>query len=331
MASIFGQQPRGLDALLQRPRPSIWQQFQRDPYVFLARLLYERSLRYIIPAQPLSDAVSVVCVSDTHNSQPDLPHGDILIHAGDLTQSGSLEEVQAAIDWLRSQTHQHKIVIAGNHDLVLDPALDAARWRNPSSSSNKSLDDKDNNDNDNIHAMQRARLDWRGVTYLQDTTVEVQCSNGRRLRVYGSPKSCRHGNWAFQYPRTEGAGQWSNVVPDETDILVTHGPPRAHLDTLRLGCPDLLGELWRVRPVLHVFGHVHEGYGKESVNFDAVQAAYERTVVAGGGLWNLLSLLTVFLQSMFLPLRESQCLLVNPSAVGGLRDDQKRAPVKVFI
>lgn len=222
----------GLDSLLQRPRPSIWQQFRRSPSIFLAKLIYERWSRNITPAAPLSDPVSVVCVSDTHNSQPALPQGDILIHAGDLTQSGSFEELQVALDWLKSQPHPHKIVIAGNHDLLLDPAVDDfPRMRNTS------------NQHRDTAATQRAHLDWGDVTYLQDSTTVIHCSNGRRLQVYGSPWSCQHGNWAFQYPRQDGAKQWSGVVPATTDILVTHGPPSAHLDARGLGCPGLLGEL----------------------------------------------------------------------------------------
>lgn len=312
---MFGQRPGGLEAILQRPRPSIWQQFRRNPYVFLSRLVYERWLRFATPVQPLSDAISVVCVSDTHNSQPALPHGDILIHAGDLTQSGSFRETQTALDWLNSQPHRHKIVIAGNHDLLLDP----------------SLDDGPRNSNKKDVGLQRARLEWGDLTYLQDATTELQCANGRRIRVYGSPRSCQHGNWAFQYPRSEGKSQWSNAIPNDTDILVTHGPPRAHLDILRLGCTGLLSELWRVQPALHVFGHVHEGYGKEWVGFDCVQEAYERIVIADGGMWNFLRLFGLFLRCRLRPLRESKCLLVNPCAVGGLRDEKRREPIKVLI
>lgn len=62
----------------------------------------------------------IVCISDTHNNKPFLPHGDILIHAGDLTENGSFDELQAQIHWLSAQPHRHKIVVAGNHDVLLD-------------------------------------------------------------------------------------------------------------------------------------------------------------------------------------------------------------------
>jgi hypothetical protein len=64
--------------------------------------------------------ISVVCISDTHNTKPSLPDGDLLLHAGDLTQYGLFDELQAQLDWLNAQPHQHKIIIAGNHDLILD-------------------------------------------------------------------------------------------------------------------------------------------------------------------------------------------------------------------
>ncbi len=114
-------------------------------------------------------------------------------------------------------------------------------------------------------------------------------------------------------------------------MLVTHGPLRAHLDLLRLGCQHLLRELWRVRPTQHVFGHVHEGAGIERVQFDRLQGAYERTVVEGGGLWNLVRTAKEFVLTLFGRGAEARCLLVNPSIIGGLRDDERRRPIKVTI
>lgn len=81
---------------------------------------------------------------------------------------------------------------------------------------------------------------------------------------------------------------WGGKIPDNIDILITHGPPRAHLDLLEYGCVYLLQELWRVRPQIHVFGHIHEGAEMEWLQFDSLQSAYERTVAPGGGSWNLI-------------------------------------------
>ena len=138
-----------------------------------------------------------------------------------------------------------------------------------------------------------------------------------------------YGTPAFQFPREEDV--WAGAVPDEIDVLITHGPPRAHLDRLKLGCVHLLRKLWSAQPRLHVFGHVHEGAGTEWLQFDALQDAYERTVVAGGGLWNLLQTFHELIRALFNPATEAKCLLVNACTVDGFRDEERRQPIKVII
>ncbi|KAI5465246.1 Metallo-dependent phosphatase-like protein [Mariannaea sp. PMI_226] len=308
---MFYSRPSGLEALLDRPRPSRWQKFWAAPYVFIAQQLYAFT-RPATPSQTIVKPVKIVCISDTHNSQPTkIPKGDVLIHAGDLTQSGSFKELQQTIDWLRSQPHPHKIVVAGNHDMLLDDSLD-----------HRLLYEHD--------TRKREELDWGDIIYLQDSSTTVTCFNGRQLQIYGSPKSAKNGNWAFQYPRSNEV--WKGAVPGGTDVLITHGPPRAHLDLLNLGCTQLLDELWRVRPSLHVYGHVHDGYGQEWLYYDGLQRAFERIVIARGGLLNLLKIMTEALQWCWTPMKPgSKTLLVNPSVVGGFKDDQKRRPIVVMI
>lgn len=295
-----------LHSLLNRQPPGPWQRFQAQPCVFLAQILY--SWYKPIPATPLTKPIAIVCISDTHNTQPEIPDGDILIHAGDLTQSGSFKELQTALAWLEALPHPTKIVIAGNHELLLDSACD---------------------NTSGFAASERAQLDWGGIIYLEDSEVTVTHSNGRQIRVYGSPYSPRHGNWAFQYPRNEDV--WASSIPDGIDVLVTHGPPLGHLDLFKLGCPHLLKTLWRVRPRLHVFGHIHEGSGTEWMLFDGLQEAYESTIAAGGGILNLLLTGVELIKTFLRPAMEARCLLVNASVVGGLRDEERKKPVKVFI
>lgn len=112
-------------------------------------------------------------------------------------------------------------------------------------------------------AAERSTLPWGDIIYLQDSSTQITCNNGQKLLVCSGSKSCRHGNWAFQYPRFQGHDFLAGKVPEDTDILITDGPPRAHLDLLILGCSGLLAEVWRLRPALHVFGHVHDGHGEE--------------------------------------------------------------------
>lgn len=206
---------------------------------------------------PIDPPIRVVCISDTHTALRSVPDGDLLVHAGDLTNAGTVSELQAQIDWLNSLPHRHKIAIAGNHDTYLD-----ARSR-------RTLAAED----------QDGSLDWGDVHYLQHEQLELMFPEqaGRKLRLYGAPHipACGGEEFAFQYSR--GQDMWSGTVPAGIDVLVTHTPPKGHLDLpVGLGCEWLLREIWRTKPRLHVFGHVHAGGGIETVSWNSSQAAYER-------------------------------------------------------
>jgi predicted phosphodiesterase len=224
--------------------------------------------------------IRVVCISDTHNHIPqDVPDGDLLIHAGDITNDGSVVEIQRQIDWLCSLPHREILVISGNHDTFLDP-----RTR-PSLSEEQ----------------RRGALDWKRVHYLQhrrlSLTIKVEPRDGeetdattpllaaeqhqRRIRIYGAPQIPACGPMsvhAFQYER--GRDAWSETVPEDIDILITHTPPKYHLDLSLpkgIGCEHLLAEVKRVKPkALHVFGHVHWGAGQTVVWWDKAHDAYVR-------------------------------------------------------
>ncbi|KAM4056996.1 calcineurin-like phosphoesterase [Hirsutella rhossiliensis] len=195
--------------------------------------------------------VRVVCISDTHDHIVDVPAGDILIHAGDLTIDGSAHSIQKQLDWLKSLSHQVKVVVAGNHDGFFDA-----------------------NTHSDGQVRPRDVLDLAGLLYLQGD-LTVQEVKGRRLAIFGAPDipECGPSSFAFQY--TPARQPWFSRIPPQTDILVTHSPPKYHLD-LGNGCPHLLREVWRVKPRLHVFGHVHCAYGSEPAYFDHLQLAYER-------------------------------------------------------
>lgn len=212
----------------------------------------------------------IVCLSDTHSHSPGegyiLPAGDILIHAGDLTNQGSLPEIQKAVKWLEKADYAAKIVIAGNHDLSLDEnySLKHARGWNVQPDSEQSAECK------------RLIQGAKGVIYLEHESASVSVK-GADLKVFGSPYSPDHGkqNWAFQYPDSEAESLWSNI-PANTDILITHTPPAGHLDTsthwTEGGCPTLASKVLGpagVRPLLHVCGHCHEGRGAEVVRWDS--------------------------------------------------------------
>ncbi|KAF2458018.1 Metallo-dependent phosphatase-like protein [Lineolata rhizophorae] len=246
-----------------------------SPLNYVIRLLYRLLQSLRTPPSPSDPPIRVVCISDSHTLTQPLPDGDVLIHAGDLTNAGTPAELQSQIDWLASQPHRHKIAIAGNHDAYLDPR------------SRKTLPASD----------RTALLDWTGVHYLQHSSLDIsfhsppQASNHshrartRRLVFYGAPQipACGGPEFAFQYAR--GRDAWSETVPNDTDVLITHTPPKWHLDLpVGLGCEWLLKETWRVRPLLHVCGHVHAAAGREYVWWDQEQATYERAVNRRGGI-----------------------------------------------
>ncbi|KAL5615228.1 hypothetical protein BROUX41_005284 [Berkeleyomyces rouxiae] len=213
-----------------------------------------------------SPTITVVCISDTHERTVSVPSGDLLIHAGDMASSGSRAAIQAQLDWLRAQPHRYKVVVCGNHDSFFDPEarLEA-----------DCADDAQT-------------LDLTGVIYLQREAVTLEFDGSRKLVVFGAPDLPYLGgeNNAFQYHPQDAP--WAGLVPPETDILVTHTPPKSHLD-LGLGCPSLLREVWRTRPRLHVFGHVHWGAGREAVFYDAAQSSYEALMAMPprGLFWDL--------------------------------------------
>jgi Icc-related predicted phosphoesterase len=178
--------------------------------------------------------VRIVAVADTHTFQDDLraiPDGDLFLHAGDLCRSGRLDELRTSAAWLRSLPHQHKIVVAGNHDWCFVREPGAA-----------------------------LEVLGQGIVYLQDSEVTID-----GVRFWGSPWQPAFNNWAFNLPRgTALAGKWA-LIPQDIHVLVTHGPPFGigdwSGDPVRQGCQELHAAVRRVRPLLHVFGHIHQDCG----------------------------------------------------------------------
>ncbi|KAK3687528.1 calcineurin-like phosphoesterase [Podospora appendiculata] len=257
----------GILAWLGLRRPNEWERPTALDHVLASPLqwLVAHLYRFILalrgrPFRPPAHAppIRVVCLSDTHSQQlvgRAVPDGDLLIHCGDLTDDGSRDEIQRQLDWLGGLGHAHKVFVGGNHDSWFDP--DARRE-----------EDRVNGDG------KGGGLDWRGCRHLENGGVTLEFKGGRRLNIWGggAVPECGGRENAFQYVRH--LHPWRGIVPDETDVLVTHTPPRHHLD-LDLGCAGLLEEVWRVKPKLHVFGHVHWGHGREPVYYDECQRAYE--------------------------------------------------------
>lgn len=184
------------------------------------------------------------CVSDLHGEFPELPGGDLLIVAGDLTASDQPDQYQAFCHWLWNQSYTGIVFIGGNHDNKIDYIS------KPKTSS---------------------------IQYLCDSGTEF-CG----LKIWGSPWSLRFNGMnphcmAFTGTEEDLESKFK-LIPDDTDILVTHSPPWGIMDEVKrsvicfpkgsvyspenCGSHSLRTHVERVKPQLHVFGHIHQGYGQ---------------------------------------------------------------------
>ena len=211
--------------------------------------------------------MKIHCISDTHNQHKkiSLSGGDILIHAGDATGRGQSGEIEPFLKWYGSQDYTYKIFVAGNHDWGFE--------REPE--------------------RYQEMCKKYGVIYLEDSGITIQdFDTGEDIKIWGSPVQPEFCNWAFNrrinkvaslpddYDPYHSYGykihpwikpHW-DMIPDDTDILITHGPPEGILDGVQnffhdphnmtsVGCPHLREAVKRVEPALHVFGHIHDQHG----------------------------------------------------------------------
>jgi len=211
----------------------------------------------------------IVCISDTHNfhNDVDVPDGDILIHAGDFTLVGTLNEVLDFNEWLGKLEHNFKIVVAGNHDRCLG--------------------------DNGILGLKM----FTNAIYLERSGTELM-----GVKFWGAPMTpafngMRGGLTFYTNSDKEAKRVWGGM-PKKLDVLITHGPPKFILDEVqRFGygqtfpageetvehCGDgmLASKVIANKPKYHVFGHIHEGYGQfkadygtKFINCSVVNASY---------------------------------------------------------
>jgi Icc-related predicted phosphoesterase len=179
--------------------------------------------------------MKVVAISDTHSKheQITLPKGDMLIHAGDVSSRGGRVEIETFLNWFSRQNFEHKIFIAGNHDFYFE---------------NATIEGINN-------------LIPENVTYLNDSGITI---NG--INIWGSPISPWFYDWAFNRHRGAPIKKHWDLIPTNTNILITHGPVAGiHDKTVsgeHVGCQDLLDAVKAIKPSYHVCGHIHEAYGQ---------------------------------------------------------------------
>jgi Icc-related predicted phosphoesterase len=187
----------------------------------------------------------IVFISDTHNNHKRLNSvgmgnvlggGDFLVHAGDCTSMGYKGEITSFLEWFGKTDFEHKIFIAGNHDFGFENGFEISQ------------EFKD-----------------MGIHYLQDSEVTID-----GIKFYGSPWQPEFNNWAFNLPRGEKLAEKWSKIPNDVDVLITHGPAYTILDYVpmggNVGCEDLYHKIYEIKPKIHVCGHIHDSYGQKSVN-----------------------------------------------------------------
>lgn len=156
--------------------------------------------------------------------------GDVLLHAGDFSKMGTEKEFIDFNAWLGTLPHKFRVVIPGNHDFLAQTHLNLAR-----------------------------ELLSNATHFLVHEACEID-----GLKIFGSPWTPYFGGWAFNYKADEAVDLWRDL-PDDTDILMTHGPAYSVLDRtdrgVLAGCPELLRIVGKIRPRYHVCGHIHEAHG----------------------------------------------------------------------
>lgn len=196
--------------------------------------------------------MKITMISDTHNKHKqlngDLPGGELLLHAGDISSMGYKHEIESFLTWFdKIDNYDTKVFIAGNHDWGFQTKPDQCRG---------------------------LLTGYKTVDYLEDEELVLYFDgpNGDRpeenVRIYGSPWQPEFYNWAFNLPRN-GPGlqhKW-NMIPENTDILITHGPAWGFVDDVEgrrgqhLGCELLAERIKEIKPKIHLCGHVHSGQG----------------------------------------------------------------------
>jgi len=192
---------------------------------------------------------TVTLISDTHNkhkhvhnnSLGDLPGGNILIHAGDISSMGYEHEITEFAKWYDGLNYDHKIFIAGNHDWGFQ---------------------------NNAEKVKGNLTGYKSIDYIQDELITIQDGDKPEVKIWGSPWQPEFYSWAFNLPKNgdELKAKW-DMIPEDVDILITHGPAWGILDDVdgrrgdHLGCELLAEKIKQIKPKIHVCGHIHTGHG----------------------------------------------------------------------
>ena len=204
------------------------------PFLSVQYTIFPNRTPIDLSGYALSSGMKFLAISDTHGKHrlvKNLPSADVIIHAGDVSRGGAEHSVQDFLSWFSKLDYAHKIFIAGNHDRFFE--------EEPSGYINKIIPEN--------------------VVYLNDSGISIDGIN-----IWGSPITPWFFNWAFNRERGKEIDKHWKRIPVNTDVLITHGPPYGILDTVpygHVGCEELLKRVKKIKPKVHIFGHIHEAYG----------------------------------------------------------------------
>lgn len=238
------------------------------------------------------DSIRVLCFSDTHQHHEEipeeyLPEADIVLFGGDFTGLGSYADTLSFKTFYKKLPCKHKVIISGNHELTYDVDHRETvisyylqwekrdylnvfkKYRELNSNCEKKQPGKQYND-DLLNFIKKQITEDDEIIYLEDSSVNIE-----GLNIYGSPYSLRWHQWGFPTPRENDSdceiskSRWDKI-PDNTDIVLVHGPPYNIFDKMvndeHEGCPFLAERIKQISPSLCVFGHIHEDYGFKKID-----------------------------------------------------------------
>jgi Icc-related predicted phosphoesterase len=176
-----------------------------------------------------------VCLSDTHkrHKEVSVPCGDFLLGTGDYCGGGSVKSMRKFADWFASHSHKYKVMVAGNHDRCMEQGE---------------------------RLLVKDYIKGLGIIYLEHEPETIA-----GLKFFGSPFQPEFNHWAFNVPRGEMLKRKWAMIPDDTEVLLTHGPPHTigdYYNGINHGCEELYQRCAELKNLkLHVFGHIHDDYG----------------------------------------------------------------------
>jgi len=183
--------------------------------------------------------LKVAYLSDTHDKHNDveIPECDMIIHGGDFTNFGRLTEVSSFIYWYENLNIKHKVLVCGNHEVMISKQF---------------------------HVLQQM-CQSKNIRLLDNSAVEIE-----GLKIWGSPYSVLFGDWVFMDTDDKLAAIWKQI-PGDADLVITHTPAFGVLVYSLMGhnncgSASLLTELERIKPLLHMCGHIHESRGLQVIS-----------------------------------------------------------------